>query len=419
MASRERLMDVPPGTTEIPPEQLRGLLKNLQDGGLITPIEKNDSATVIRWLRKGNIPLEEISGFLGPKLTPDGKSKFLPNPDSDLTSSLKDFSNGLKPIEKVDVEIAASTMSTSLAKTPSSLQAPQELDTSLRQGPSAIIYEGLMKSVHAAATDSSVPKVTLSEALTNPKAAIQSWRARSEMVGSKSHVQKALADAARWTAEVAALDVRSDLSLSQVAELERKLGNLLPQFCIERGIGNVPPEGSAERRRLLIELNARLAAEQVQAGALVEAVGRAVEKQVELQGQTAKDLVIAKELPARTEAAAQANRAREEEKAEKSRHFLASAWAVVFGAASGTVEGVVSGVENWVKANPKVAVSLIAGTASFVIQLGATSFSYEALGPMAVKSGIILIVTAVGTGIGSGIATRVVEARKQKSQRRP
>jgi len=216
-----------------------------------------------------------------------------------------------------------------------------------------------------------------------------------------------------------AIDSAPQQFLNSIRPLRATLNPYVEEYCKRRGIP-VPPEGSLEEIQVLLMVNAEIGGVAARARAIEEQGMKLVKEQIGIRAKTAKEQMLAQELPGRIEAGKEANVLREKEWAEGIRHFTthltSSLSSGLFGLLGGFLAGIENSVSTLIEHHPKVAIPVGAGLGMFTFQLLYYSGPYtsEVLKNFALKSGLAVIIATLTTAVGAGVVAGI--DRKLKSR---
>lgn len=355
-------------------KQMCDLAGGLRGKGWLTTTNRLNIQEILqKWGHQGDLTSAEAKDFFKGKLTPEGEKNF---------NLLLQTGNSLS---RVDPDLAKS----------------------LQEGPSSLIAGAVADQLARSVGSTPDKKVPLKAWVLNPGAAVEVARAMSSEAGSRAETRKTISETASWVAGVAANDTRRDALINYAQSLEKSLSSYIPQYCQDRNIP-IPKERTLERAKLLLQLNAEMGALQVKGREIAFQGERLVTEQVRIQAETARNGMLARELPAAVEAAKEANVAKEAEIAEKARHLLAQISGAIssslIGAYNGLIGGLVNSVSAVVRENPKVAFPVGVTLAALIIQIiNAEAISFSSLEIFVFKSGLAGLVTAVAVGVGAGL----------------
>lgn len=383
----------------IPGEEAAGMMLRMEQKGLLA-MGPGDRDELVQIGRQKEIRLEEARDFIQTRLTEEGVKAFEETVErvedpSNLLLILKTVSS--KPEGKEKVEIGEI------------ITEPRQLVKEQGKGPSSLIAAQIDEQLTR--TVGETGKVPLRAWVLNPRAGARVLTAIAREATARAGIQEEISRTAAQLAKRAGESARRDALRSYASELEESLGQHVEGFCQKNGL-SVPEKNTLDRWLLLLRMNAEFSAVQARVEAITEAGKRLVEKQVAIQAGTARDRMLSRELPFRTEAAKEANAAKEELIAEKVRSALARIAAALSGGAVGAVGGTIAGIENsartLVDRHPKVAIPLGAGIGVLTLQLTSYSgaLSNEILQEFALKSSLVALLAAGATGVGAGLVAR-------------
>jgi len=289
----------------------------------------------------------------------------------------------------------------------------QDLDKSLAEGPSSLIKPKILDSLKMITSfNPSVAERSLAWLL-NPKAGIRLLQAVASEAKARADVRKAISETTKWIAEVGGDDAKRDVLLGYNKDLEKKLGSYLKPFCDERGL-RVPPENTLERMMVLCQINAEITALQKEGREVAIRGEELVRERVGIKAKTARDQMLAKELPAANEAAQKAHIEEERMVWEKARTAFARIGGGAVAVFNGVVGGATHALSEGVKNMPLMAIPL--GIVDFyLINHALTLMKVSSVSSVLQGAGLIGLATILGTGIGAGLAARLVEGKKQSS----
>lgn len=303
-------------------------------------------------------------------------------------------------------------------ETPRNTSTPtidEGLRRTLKEGPSSLIDGQIQERLGVVTAGRAfVEGIPRKAWMLNPRAGLEALRAIANDASTQAGVQREISETAEWMAKVAGDDAKRDALLSYSESLEATLGQYVKPFCEERGFV-VPEENTLGRMTLLLRMNAEMRAVHERGREIARAGEALVRKQVRIQAETARDTMLARELPQALEVAREANVAKEAFLTERSRNALASITATFSGGLSGAVGGFFAGIENsistLVKEHPKVAIPLGAGLGVVTLQLVAYNGlpSWSVLGSFALKGLLVAGFTTVATGVGAGLVARMTD----------
>lgn len=312
-------------------------------------------------------------------------------------------------------------------------QIDKQLEKALGEGPSSLIQGQVRKELAIAMAAPGSDKVPIQSWLLNPAAAFRRLEDMAAEASTHAEVKRVIRENVGWLARVAADDTKRDALLSHVENLRKTLGPYIEPYCREKNLP--PPEMNTPWEMiLLLRINAEMRTLQEQGKEIASAGEEMVRRQVELQKGTATNQMLAKELPRAIETERSVNVLKEASVTEKVRHALATLTAAFSGGAVGTVGGFLSGLEHAVSAlvekHPKVAIALAAGLGVTILQIVSYSgqLSGEILGTFGLKGGLVAVLAALATGVGSGLVSRftikkesvrVPTAKNPSQNRRP
>jgi hypothetical protein len=248
--------------------------------------------------------------------------------------------------------------------------------------------------------------------LLNPGAAAKLMGAVAEQATTQAHLRKEISETTKWLVEVVASDKKREALLNHIEELESALGPHLVRYCETKGLP-VPDRGTHERMALLLRLSSETAALQTREKEIAKRAEKLVADQVEIQGERARNRVLAEELPLVISSAREAHALREQYLTENVRHYLAAFVVSVTGAVIGGLGGLLAGVESavttLVEKYPRLAISLGAGLATFALQAAFTAgkLSSALIASFLLRSVLVAAITAIATGIGAGLVARL------------
>jgi len=303
-------------------------------------------------------------------------------------------------------------------ETPQDIPSPTidgGLTKSLREGPSSLIDKQIQERLGVVTAGGvSVGKIPRTAWILNPRAGLEALGALANDASTQARVRREISQTAEWMAEVAGDDAKRDALLSYSESLEIALGQYVKPFCEERGFV-VPEKNTLKRMTLLLRMNAEMRAVHKKGREFTREGEILVTKRVQIEAETARNTMLALELPQALEVARKANVAKEAFLTERARNALASIMAASFGGLCGAIGGIFSGVENsistLVKEHPKVAIPLGAGLGIIILQLVSYNglLGWSVLGSFALKGLLVTGFTTIATGVGSGLVARMTD----------
>lgn len=400
--------EVVPGVTkDVFQEEVKRLLKELEDNGYIHPItpEDPDGLRILRaWGARERVPIEEVADFFEQRLTDKGRNFLEETAEKGDLETPLGFLNALERA----VSLSRNSMKEIRETKPQESTAYQE----------SIAEDEVTKQFTMG--EATTGKVPLRAWLLNPIAAAKLLGAIAEQATTQANLRRKASETARWLAEVTANDAKRDVLLTRVEELEQALGPYLEQFCQERG-QPVPEKGTLTRMALLLRVNSEMGALQMREREIAKKGEMLVATQVAIQSEKANNQMLAQELPFVIESAREVNALKEQLITEKLRHLGATLTASISGAIVGSIGGLLAGVGNavstLVEEHPKVTISLGAGLATFILQTVSYPgvLSADLLQTFAIKGALVAGVTAIATGIGAGLVARVAKKRDSRN----
>jgi hypothetical protein len=405
------------GSEKISGQDAAGMMVRMENDGYLT-MKPEDRTELVRLGRQRELGLEEVRDFMKEKLTDDGERAFeeavetAENP-RDLLAILRIVSKG--PEEDGEVEIGE------IVEEPRRVEIGErrsdaEINRALTARPSSLIANQIDEQLKQAIGETG--RAPFWTWVLNPVAGVKVLGAAAREANAAAGVQVRISKTTARLAELAGEDAELDASKSQIAQLEKRYGNQVEQFCSENNL-SVPPEGTPDRKKILWQMRILDVASSEQFKS-IEKAGRAlIRKEVKIKAGTAENRMVARELPAKTEAAKEANAAREAEIAERVRTAMARVAAALSGGAVGTVVGlgvgIVGSVETMIEKYPAiVAVPVVVG----VLTLGGQFFvhsgqlSREIVTSFAFKSVVTFSTSAILAGIGAGLAAKFKRGEK-------
>lgn len=427
-----------------PPERVRRLLQGLERKRYIHPVTPQDpeGLQVLRtWGPRKEIPLYELKDFFEERLTEPAQDELVwvaeeEGLDLDLPAEfvgalermVSDVGRRVRrnPLEAVVVVEEREKVE----HAEKALRVP-EAETDPREGPTEVSERGervsremlqgdlsvridreLANQLGTDAGESAAGGVPLKAWLLNPKAAAKLMGAVAEQATTQAHLRKEISETTKWLVEVVASDKKREALLNHIDELEGALGPQLVRYCETKGLA-VPDKGTPERMALLLRVSSETAALQTREKEIAKRAEKLVADQVEIQGERARNRVLAEELPLVISSAREAHALREQYLTENLRHYLATLVVSVSGAVIGGLGGLLAGVESavttLVEKYPRVAISLGAGLATFALQAAFTSgrLSGTLIASFVLRSALVAAISAVATGIGAGLVARI------------
>jgi hypothetical protein len=429
--------------TGMPPDRVRRLLHGLERNGHIRPVTPQDPGglQVLRaWGPRNELPIDEVRDFFEERLTEVGNDELVrvaeeEGLDLDLAS---EFVQGLEqvvssaaqptrrnPLERVVVvEDAGSAKKDERTLQPveATLERPQQpaehteppesgAKETLDEDLAVRIDRELANQLGTGVGEATGGSIPLKAWLLNPKAAAKLIGAVAEQATTQAHLRKEISETTKWLVEVVASDKKREALLKHIEELEDALGPQLVHYCEAKGL-SVPERGTPERMALLLRISSETAALQTREKEIAKRSEKLVADQVEIQGERARNRVLAQELPLVISSAREAHVLREQYLTESLRHYLATAVVSVSGAVIGGLGGLLAGLESavttLVEKHPRVAISLGAGLLTFALQaaFAAGGLSAGLLASFVLKAALVCALTAVATGIGAGLVAR-------------
>ena len=428
----------------VPPERVKRLLQGLERARYIQPVTPQDPEglqTLRTWGPRKEIPIYEFADFAGERLTETGQEELErvaveDGLDLDLPA---EFIRALErmvsqagrrakrnPLEAVvvvedaeEVQRTEKTLQvTELESNPAGGQDPaadgqESLAREMLQGDLSVrIDKELANQLGTGIGEATAGGVPLKAWLLNPKAAAKLMGAVAEQATTQAHLRKEISETTKWLVEVVASDKKREALLKHIEELEGALGPHLVRYCKTKELP-VPDKGTPERMALLLRINSETAALQTREKEIAKRAEKLVADQVEIQGERARNRVLAEELPLVISSAREAHALREQYLTEKLRHYLATFVVSVSGAVIGGLGGLLAGVESavttLVEKYPRVAISLGAGLATFALQAAFTTgrLSGVLIASFLFRSALVAAITAIATGIGAGLVARL------------
>ncbi len=427
-----------------PPERVRRLLQGLERKRYIhsvTPQDPEGLQVLRTWGPRTEIPIYELKDFFEERLTEVGQDELGQVAEQDgLDLDLPaEFVRALErmvseaarharrnPLEAVvvvedpkDAEHAEKALKVAEPEPdPITEQSdePGPRDSGAREmlhgDLSVRIDKELANQLGTGVGDSAAGSVPLKAWLLNPKAAAKLMGAVADQATTQAHLRKEISETTKWLVEVMASDKKREALLNHIAELEGALGPHLARYCETKGL-SVPDRGTPERMALLLRVSSETAALQTREKEIAKRAEKLVADQVEIQGERARNRVLAEELPLVISSAREAHALREQYLTEKLRHYLATFVVSVSGAVIGGLGGLLAGVESavttLVEKYPRVAISLGAGLTTFALQAAFTTgkLSGMLIASFLFRSALVAAITAIATGIGAGLVARI------------
>jgi hypothetical protein len=422
------------------PENVRRLLKGLERRRHIDPVTPQDPGglQVLRtWGPRNEIPIGEVKDFVDERLTEVGRDELGRVAEEDgldldlpseflraLERTVSDVSRRARrnPLEAVvvveDSERTERALQVGEAK-PEQVSGqggkPEPKDSvakeTLHGDLSVRIDRELANQLGTGVGEATAGSVPVKAWLLNPRAAAKLMGAVAEQATTQAHLRKEISETTKWLVEVVASDKKREALLNHIDELEGALGSHLVRYCEGKGL-SVPEKGTPERMALLLRVSSETAALQTREKEIAKRAEELVADQVEIQGERARNRVLAAELPLVISSAREAHALREQYLTEKLRHYLATFVVSVSGAVIGGLGGLLAGVESavttLVEKYPRLAISLGAGLATFALQ---AAFATGELSGMLIASfllrgALVAAITAIATGIGAGLVAR-------------
>jgi len=392
-------------------EDVRRLLRELEDNGYIHPITPEDpeGLKILRaWGAQERVPIEEAADFFEQRLTDKGRNFLKETAEKGDLETPLGFLNAL--------ERAVSISRTSAKEKIGETEHQESIACQERVTKDEVTKQLTME-------EATIGKVPLRAWLLNPKAAAKLLGAIAEQATTQANLRRKASETARWFAEVTANDAKRDVLLTRVEELEQALGSYLEQFCQERG-QPVPEKGTLARMALLLRVNSEMGALQMREREIAKKGEKLVATQVAIQSEKANNQMLAQELPFVIESAREVNALKEQLITEKVRHLGATLTASISGAIVGSIGGLLAGVGNavstLVEKHPKVTISLGAGLATFILQVASYpgALSANLLQTFALKGALVAGVTAIATGIGAGLVAKVTKGETYEISRK-
>lgn len=413
-----------------PRKEIWELLSNLDKNEYIQLTGKD-----IETLRDKEIPLGQVASFIKAGATRRGEGLF--KKISDRTETPLDFLNTLRTAPELaepeersepglrdkirDVRNELQRLIPHRRSTVEEgeviLPIDEELRRDLASGLSGLTDDRVVEVLARTTGETNAGKVPLKAWLFNPRAAMKVLGAIAEEATAQAGVRKKISETTKWLAEMAGDDVKRDAFLNYYKSLEKALGPYVEPFCQERDLP-VPQKDTLGKMTLLFWINTEIVARQTQGREIAKNTEELVKEQTTIQAETAKNKMLAKELHHKTEAVKEANRAKEDELAEKVRHTVASiAEAISVGsiaAIGGLYAGIGRGLSAVAEWNKKVLVGFVALGGTLAYQI----VSYAGLGLpsaelwklFALKSFIVGAVAVGGFYIGSNLVARRKES---------
>jgi hypothetical protein len=427
----------------IPSERVRRLLQGLERNGSIHPVTPQDPGglQVLRaWGPRDEIPIDEARDFFEERLTESGNDELgrvaeEEGLDLDLPSEFlqaleqvvpratqRARPNLLEQVVVVDDSASAKPDERMLQAVEATLEPipepvehaePREpgVKETLDEDLSVRIDRELANQLGAGVGEATAGNIPLKAWLLNPKAAAKLMGAVAEQATTQAHLRKEISETTKWLVEVVASDKKREALLNHIEELEDALGPQLVHYCEAKGL-SVPERGTPERMALLLRISSETAALQTRENEIAKRSEKLVAAQVEIQGERARNRVLAEELPLVISSAREAHVLREQYLTENLRHYLATAVVSLSGAVIGGLGGLLAGLESavttLVEKYPRVAISLGAGLVTFALQatFAAGELSAGLLASFLLKAALICALTAIATGIGAGLVAR-------------
>jgi hypothetical protein len=427
-----------------PPERVRRLLKGLERKRYIhsvTPQDPEGLQVLRTWGPRKEIPIHELKDFFEERLTEMGQDELRRvaeegGLDLDLPAecvrALEQMASEVtrrarrNPLEAVVVvgdpadtghagkvlKVAAPRLDPiegqSSGPEPKDSRARETLHGDL----SVRIDKELANQLGTGVGEATAGSVPLRAWLLNPKAAAKLMGAVAEQATTQAHLRKEISETTKWLVEVVASDKKREALLNHIEELESALGPHLVRYCETKGL-SVPDKGTPERMALLLRASSETAALQTREKEIAKRAEKLVADQVEIQGERARNRVLAEELPLVISSAREAHALREQYLTEKLRHYLAAFVVSVSGAVIGGLGGLLAGVESavttLVEKYPRLGISLGACLATFALQAAFTTgkLSGALIASFLFRSALVAAITAIATGIGAGLVARV------------
>jgi hypothetical protein len=451
---RKTYVEPPPHEPEadvagILPERVRRLLQGLERNGCIHPVTPQDPGglQVLRtWGPRSEIPVDEARDFFEERLTEAGNDQLgRVAEEEDLDLDLpSEFLQALEqvvsrtarrtrrnPLETVvvvgDLETVEQEERTLQAVEATHEQSPESVEhadpqestakETLNEDLSVRIDRELANQLGTGVAEATGGSIPLKAWLLNPKAAAKLMGAVAEQATTQAHLRKEISETTKWLVEVVASDKKREALLNHIEELEDALGPQLVHYCEAREL-SVPERGTPERMALLLRISSETAALQTREKEIAKRSEKLVADQVEIQGERARNRVLAEELPRVISSAREVHVLREQYLTENLRHYLATAVVSLSGAVIGGLGGLLAGLESavttLVEKYPRVAISLGAGLLTFALQatFSVGELSVELLALFLVKAALVCALTAIATGIGAGLVARFTGREK-------
>jgi hypothetical protein len=425
------------------PEKVRRLLQGMERSRFIHPVTPQDPGglQVLRaWGPRNEIPIEEVKGFVEERLTEVGQDELgrvaeEGGLDLDLPSEflralermVSDVARRARrnPLEAVvvvedseDTERAERALQVADAKSdqitgqggkpePKDSVAKETLHGDL----SVRIDRELANQLGTGVGEAAAGSVPVKAWMLNPRAAAKLMGAVAEQATTQAHLRKEISETTKWLVEVVASDKKREALLNHIDELEGAVGPHLVRYCEAKGL-SVPDKGTPERMALLLRVSSETAALQTREKEIAKRAEKLVADQVEIQGERARNRLLAEELPLVISSAREAHALREQYLTEKLRHYLATFVVSVSGAVIGGLGGLLAGVESavttLVEKYPRLAISLGAGLATFALQAAFTTGKLSAVlvASFLLRGALVAAITAIATGIGAGLVAR-------------
>lgn len=396
---------------KIPGQEAAGMMVRMENDGYLK-IDPEDRAELVRLGRQKELGIEEVRDFMQPRLTETGERAFEeavgaaedPNDYLAILRTVSQSPKESKPLKVEKIVIVEEPRKVEFGEEPS-----VRINRALTERPSSLIASRIDKQLAGIVGETSTGRAFFNAWLFNPAAGVKMVGATFRAVEARAGVQERISKTTARLAEIAGEDAESEAINSQIMQLEKRYGDKIGQFCAENNF-SVPPEGTPARKEVLWQMRIQDVASSEQFGE-IEKAGRAlIRERVAIQAATARNRMTAELLPAKIEAAKEANAAKEEEVNEVVRSIFARITSALTGGVVGIAGGAVAGIERsvrtLVKGNIKTVVPLGAGLGTFILCVGNLGFSGEVVISAFKGGAIVTVAAAVATGVGAGLVAR-------------
>ncbi len=145
-------------------------------------------------------------------------------------------------------ELVVKDPAMALAEINGASSVDENIQQSLKDGPSSLIADSLQRAINVAATEKSIGVLQL---ISNLSAAKETFSAFTEEAQAKAEAKRTIAQTALSTVRVAGADVRKDVVLAMIRSLEKSYREFLPLYCEEYGWELPRPNTIAEVNTLM------------------------------------------------------------------------------------------------------------------------------------------------------------------------